>query len=387
MTLKKTKLCFISILVLIHSFSCKNYTDDKGNDYPDGIKTRSSDKYIPFTLKKRDIASTSTTSDTIITLKKDKTYLIDSSILEKNTDGLEYIPILLPNGKFYIPSTSKIKLSTLPESYHSFVKFLDYAWILYKIKNDSTLKKEDFLTKLLYEKYGFSKLEKLDFKQEYTLSEYQIHLRTLLNRIIEEDEFNIKIQLKDKIELHTQLFSDQNIVDLFSEIGKVQFIHFNPKKNDSGERAARVILNLKPKYILYMVDFIQNNFDSKIRKFKMGTYHEFNERKDNFILYVSDLDFARQYLNKIHSDFLRKYPNSFNKSIPYMTEKIQDGMAIAEQHYKHKGLSFGDVRCKLINYALCDTKSANFTEFLQNVLAYFTANGIDFFAPHKNLRE
>ena len=258
----------------------------------------------------------------------------------------------------------------LPNSYTSLMEFIDYAWTLKEIKD----KKEIF--KQLYKKYSFVESADLSFKETYSFSAYENDLQTVLAQMS-----------RAGFQTGTQNSSDwgsvggyENLMDKL-EYGQEEFIHF--AKGDEKEINARIILNLKPPYVLKMPEFIKKNFDVRVKSFKMTSYNYFNKRKDNFIIYVSGLDFAQEYGEKIHAGFLKKYPESFNKVVPYMTNSLADGLAIAEES-KLKNHSVGSLRCKIIAEALFDAKDS-FDDFKKKVAFSFEENKIDFFIPHKNL--
>ena len=275
----------------------------------------------------------------------------------------------------------KNKKQEASNSYLSFMELLQYAWTLKPIEKEGSRSIEDLkikkkeVFKLLYKKYAFTESGDLSFEKDYTFEKY-------INEL-EEDLIKMnKAEFYPRIQNQTKHFTIHGIVSIIKNTEKEQFIFFS-KKDISGIAKGRIILNLKPEYVLKMLDFIKENFDNQIKGFKMTTYKSFNKRRDNFIIYVSSLDFANQYLEKIHSHFLNKYPNSFNQSVPYMTNKIHDGMAVAEEPSVDNE-SVGTIRCRLIMKSLFETKG-DFNDFTEQVFTNFETNGLDFFTPHKNL--
>ena len=359
---------FISLTFLLLTFSCHRNEPNSKSNFMDRVLN--SNHYKALLLKEKNTYAISLDRSKRIKLQENNLYLIDSLALSTNKKEGHYLPLLLSEHKYYIPSESEVEQPILPNSYPSLMEFIEFAWTL----KNSTDKQEIY--NQLYEKYTFNETVDLSFKTGYPFSDYIKELKSIIVKMDKGDFGLIKQNQKTQPPLSEYLKS-------ITEEGKAIFTHFVKKRNKR-KINARIVLNLKPEYVLKMPEFIKDHFDTRIKKFKMTSYSAFNRRRDNFILYVSDLDFAKEYGEKIHADFLEKYPNSFNKEVPYMTNKLADGMAIAEEAVVKKE-SVGSLRCKAISQALLNTEGS-FNDFKRRVLFNFEKNKIDFFAPHQNLK-
>ena len=351
-------------------------------------QTNSLDKISHFslvTIKDKKVVIYSEEQNKVGFLRKGDLVLLDNT--EVKLGDLDFLPVLLPEGKLFLASNVNYKVEEPSFSFLSLMNFLYNTWAIAPFLTILNIENK---TSYLYELYAFIKPNDTTFRETYSISDYLSELETLLKNSINSEKFDCYTQSNTKGLSYRQVplfISSLRLNPNFSD-----FIYVSPKPSDKIVHKARISLNMKPEYVIKMMKYLRDNLDdTHVENLKMTSYNEFNERKDNIILYVDELTYAYTFAKKLGKAFLKEYPNSFNIISPVMMDKVSDGVFVGEEVPRgYKGrISFGKLRCIAITNALQEMNSSEglLDDFLCKVQKEFKNVGLDFYHPHLNLNE